>query len=240
MPKGRKSRRSNKKRPYRRSNVQNRELIRIQQTQQNYMVPRIPDAMPIHVRRGHVYTVEKTCYQVLSGSTAYCLQFSLQALADASAYAEVFDRYRIAQVQISFQNWLVSATTPVQLPIVTAIDLNPSSTTRAGTFTGSDLLEYDTVQVVSVAPGVGTTSGFQAPYFQRVFAPAVTTLAAQTGSTAVAAFGGISHAFVSTDTSNQVPWSSLLIAGLATTAPPGFFTEAQLIITYVINFMSSV
>jgi len=200
------------------------ELIDVQRTQQPYQVPRIPDTRPKFLSRHHVVSVQRSFMLNLNftpSNPGQVLQHSLLDLPDAAAFCAIFDRYRIDQVQVSFD-----ASESLTGPVITAIDPCPSLETLQGTFVASDLLEYDTVQ---------KTSG---QYVQRTYAPAFQLIPFPTNTNDLSMVSpvGVQRGYVSADLNGQsTKWNSLLffIPGLATSF------AIPLTITYLINFIGS-
>lgn len=199
------------------------ELIDVQRTQQPYQIPRIPDTRPKFLSRHHVVSVQRSFTLNVNFTTSnpgQVLQHSLLDLPDAAAFCAIFDRYRIDQVQVSWDN-------PGQT-VISAIDPCPSLETLQGTFVASDLLEYDTVQQTNASSN----------FVQRTYAPAFQLIPFPTNTNDLSMVSpvGVQRGYVSADLNGQsTKWNSLLfyMPGLAT---PNTLT---LIITYLLNFIGS-
>jgi hypothetical protein len=202
-----------------------RELIDVQRTQQPYQTPRIPDARPKSLSRHHVVSVQRSFSTVLNFSaetSSVILSHSLLDLPDAAAFSAIFDRYRIDQVQVTFNP-------PTGMPILTAIDVCPSNETLNGTFVESDLLEYDTVQIVNTLDN---------SYIQRTYSPAFQLLpySNTTNNPADLSASGVNRGYMSTDINAAATrWNSLLFYAPGLAADTSF----TIIVTYLLNFIAS-
>jgi len=202
-----------------------RELIDVQRTQQPYQTPRIPDARPKSLSRHHIVSVQRSFSTVITftaETNSVVLSHSLLDLPDAAAFSAIFDRYRIDQVQVTFNP-------PTGMPILTAIDVCPSNETLNGTFVESDLLEYDTVQIVNTLDN---------SYIQRTYSPAyqLVPYSNTTNNPADLTASGTYRGYMSTDISGTATrWNSLLFFAPGIAAD----TSITLVITYLLNFIGS-
>lgn len=102
--------------------------LEISQTQEvNGILPGVPDPIPIMIKPGKVYSFWKsvdkgTLTTSTTLATAVAYVFRLSDSTDSAGLVGVFDKFRIAQVQISFIPNAIGSNSTSQPPLSTSID----------------------------------------------------------------------------------------------------------------------
>lgn len=128
-----------------------RSIDRYQQVEAHGNLPLVPDAMPMQLKAGKVHSVWKTVDKgslvastTITQTATYA--FALGDVSDSSNYVNVFDQFRIKQVQISFIPDTIGANTTTVLPLISVIDYNDASPLA----TLAAVYEYDNVLTTQV------------------------------------------------------------------------------------------
>jgi len=112
------------------------------------MTPKVPDVMPLALKRDKVYTFSRTNTDTLtlsgtSDSNAFAYSYTLNNLPGPTEFTVLFDQYRIVQVQLRFLPIYGAGEFPGQ--IYTAIDYDDDTPQVI-----SESLQNDTLQVTEL------------------------------------------------------------------------------------------
>jgi len=113
-----------------------------------YRPPRVPDVVPLQLKRHKVFTFRGTydIGNISSGVTEVdgSIFFTLSNLANAGSFASLFDVYRIVQAQVHFMSvGSPPSASLISPPILTVIDYDDSSTVNSAA-----AVQYDSLQIV--------------------------------------------------------------------------------------------
>lgn len=107
-------------------------------------LPPVPDVTWMRTKKDKIYTVQKgVSFTSLSSSStidsAASYTFSLSQIPEAASYQNVFDTWRISQVQVRFTPQSIGLNSTSISPLSTAIDYDDSIV-----LSQASMLEYDT------------------------------------------------------------------------------------------------